>query len=196
MKPVSAFFLANLIYFLFPLINTFTTNLSIQMEAFSYSPLAKEWVMETIQERNITLEEYASVYNLKTTELSKLLIVIMASMVGLLMWPIHIGSKHHLLADHITLGQEVVTFILIACLQGMGVLFVLLSPLGLNLFSDAVLTTVSCMLLLYFFARAEKTFYGFKGVRLVINSILDLTAVIISLSLYRALLFFITFWSI
>jgi len=101
-----------------------------------------------------------------------------------------------LLADHITLGQEVVTFILIACLQGMGVLFVLLSPLGLNLFSDAVLTTVSCMLLLYFFARAEKTFYGFKGVRLVINSILDLTAVIISLSLYRALLFFITFWSI
>ncbi|WP_436517683.1 DUF3667 domain-containing protein [Ekhidna sp. To15] len=198
MKPVSIFFLANLIYFLFPVINTFTTSLQIQMSGLPYSEIVNQWVVEEVAERGIKFEEYEKIYNTKTTELSKLLLTVMATLIGFFLWPIHIGSKRNLLADQMTIGQEVMTFILIFCLQLLAGLILIASLIGIkhNLFSDVIISTLSCIMLLFFFAKVEYQFYGFRGFRLVINTILSLLTVIIALFLYRAILFFVTFWAI
>ncbi len=196
MKPVSIFFLANLIYFLFPIINTFTTNLQIQMNGLPYSHIVNQLVVEEIKEREITFEEYEKIYNSKTTELSKLLLIVMATMIGFFLWPVHIDSKRNLLADQLTIGLEVMTFILFFCFQLISVLILIVSLFGIKyyLFSDMVITTISCLMLLLFFAKVEHQFYGFRGFRLIINTILSLLVVIISLFVYRAILFFVTFW--
>lgn len=196
MKPVSIFFLANLVYFLFPFINTFTTNLEIQTVAFSYSELADQWVNEKVEERNISYEEYADSYDAKTAELSKLFIVAMASILSMFFWPIHIGSKHNLIADHMSAGLEVMSFVLIYCLELIAIVLLLIKFLGANLFSDFVITSISLLMLTYFFARMEYTFYGFRGIRLIVNTVLCLVSVVLTLEIYRGLLFFITFWSI
>ncbi|MEP1035307.1 DUF3667 domain-containing protein [Ekhidna sp.] len=196
MKPVSIFFLANLIYFLFPVIDTFTTNLQIQMNGLPYSVIVEQWVAEEVTQRDVAFEVYEKAYNTKTTELSKLLLTVMATLIGFFLWPIHIGSKRNLLADQMTIGQEVMTFLLIYCLQLVGGLFLVVSYLGVNLFSDVTISTISCLMLLFFFIKVEYKFYGFRGLRLVVNAILSLLSIIIVLFLYRALLFFVTFWSI
>lgn len=198
MKPVSIFFLANLIYFLFPVFNTFTTTLQIQMSGLPYSPVVEKWVDQEITDRAIEFEAYEKEYNLKTTELSKLLLAIMASIIGLFLWPIHMRSKRNLLADQMTIGQEVMTFLLIYCLQLLGGLFLIVSffEIKVNLFSDVTISIVSCLLLLYFFIKVERQFYGFKGLRLIVNALLSVISIVAALFIYRALLFFVTFWSI
>lgn len=197
MKPVSIFFLANLIYFLFPLINTFTTPLEIQQTSFNYSPLVVEWVENVTATKNVSFEEYKAVYNTKTTELSKLLLVVFAYMLTILFWPIHLGSKRKYFADHIAISLEVMTFILLVVIQLFGLIAIVFSQLdlihlGTNLYS----TAFACIALSYFFYFSERHFYNFGPIRAIANTVLCLAAMFTCLICYRALLFFITFWSI
>ncbi|MEQ9007155.1 MAG: DUF3667 domain-containing protein [Ekhidna sp.] len=197
MKPVSIFFLANLIYFLFPLINTFTTPLSIQRNSFHYSPLVVEWVDEVIDQRNVSFEEYKAVYDTKTTELSKLLLVVFAYMLAILFWPIHLGSKRKYFADHLTISLEAMTFTLLIVIQLFGFFAVVLRQFDIiNLGTNFYSTSFACLALTYFFYFMERKFYSFKPWRALINTILCICAVLVCLVSYRALLFFITFWSI
>lgn len=194
MKPVSLFFLANLLYFLIPTFNTFTTNLDIQRVAFWHSDLAVRMVDEEVERRDISYNDYRKTYDRKTAELSKLLLILMAVILALFFWPIHIGSKRNLFADHLTIGLELMTFILLFCIMFMALFLQSFSLVGLNILSDNTLSIGSMVLLVYFFAYAERKFYGFRRLRLVINIVFCLMSVIVSLSIYRALLFFITFW--
>ncbi|WP_425392773.1 DUF3667 domain-containing protein [Ekhidna sp.] len=197
MKPVSIFFLANLIYFLFPLINTFTTPLNVQRNSIYYSPLVVEWVDEVIDQRNVSFEEYRAVYDTKTTELSKLLLVVFAYMLAILFWPIHLGSKRKYFADHLTVSLEAMTFILLFIIQLFGLIAVILRQLDIiNLGTNFYSTSFACLALTYFFYFMERKFYSFKPWRAFLNTVLCLSAILVCLIGYRALLFFITFWSI
>ena len=194
MKPVSIFFLANLIYFLFPLINTFTTPLEIQRNSFSYSPMVIEWVDATVAERNISYAEYRSVYNTKTTELSKLLLVVFAYMLAILFRPIHQGSKRKFFADQLTISLEVMTFILLVTIQFFGLIGLIISKFGFKfILTNFYSTTFALLGLIYFFYFIERNFYHFKIGRSLLNTFLCIVAITITLFSYRALLFFITF---
>ena len=197
MKPISMFLLANLIYFLFPMVNTFTTSLDYQTRIFSYSDIAKEWVDLRVADREISFETYEQEYNEKTAELSKLLLILMAFMLALCFLPIHIGSQQNLLADHFTIGLEVMSFTLRYNFSGLS--FVLVPvikvfPSMIFIFSNFWLTSISVAFLIYFFSRMQYTFYGFRGLRLVINVVLCVLSVNIVLITYRGILFFVTFW--
>lgn len=200
MKPISIFFLANLIYFLFPLLNTFTTNLSIQTGVnFVHSDLAESWVRSEISELDISYEEYELLYDTKTAELSKLLIILMAIFIAGFFSIIHLGSKRNLLADHLTIALELMSFILLFCLQLVSIVLiiaVMISPEMKFLFSNTYLSAISLSILVYFFLRMERTFYGFSWPRSIVNVVLCILSIYVSLQLYRGLLFFITFWSI
>lgn len=200
MKPVSVFFLANLIYFLFPVVNTFTTNLNIQVGPnFIHSQLAERLVTNEITELDISFSKYELLYDTKTAELSKLLIILMAFLLTGFFSIIHLGSKRNLLADQLTISLELMSFILIYSLQVVSVilmLIVIISPDLQFLFSNFYLTAISMSLLIYFFLRMERTFYEFSWLRSIINTFLCTIAVYVSLELYRGLLFFITFWSL
>ena len=193
MKPISMFFLANLLYFLIP---HFNTSLNIQTNDFLHSNVAEKLVQQEVAERGISLENYQSQYDTKTTELSKLLLIMMAIIIAIIFWIIHLGSRHNLIADNLTVGLEFMTFIIIYGTLSTSAILYLLSFFGLNLLSDAIMSSLNLILLTYFIARTEYTFYGFRKLRLVLNTFFSLTAIVISLYMYRAFLFFATFWSI
>lgn len=196
MKPISIFFLANLIYFFSPSFNTFNSNLNTQLSLFNHSKIAMQMVKKEVAARGIEMKDYRIIYDQKTNELSKLLLVIMSAVFGFLFWPIHIGSNKKLLADHFTFGLEAMTFITLFCVILLTVTFSLVSFFGLHLATEAILSSCAGILLIYFFYRAEKIFYGFTGFRRILNTIFCFCTVLISLSLYRGFLFFITFWSL
>ncbi len=200
MKPISLFFLANLIYFLFPLFNTFNSNLQTQIKSPSYihSGLAKAWVNEEVAKQKITFEEYEMIYNAKTNELSKLFLITMVFFLAFFFVLIH--PKQDLFADHVTVGLELMTFTILSAVQLQGILILIIHEYSEILQSEFVgefaISLISLVLLFYFFFGVERNFYGSKKWRAVINSILCLASFTIVLYIYRALLFFITFWSI
>lgn len=200
MKPLGIFFLGNLIYFLFPFVNTFTTSLEIQTgNSFIYSEMAEKWTQEAVEERGIAYEEYEQMYNTKTAELSKLLLIVMALFLALFFAIIHLGSNKNLLADHLTMSLELMGFMLFYGIQMLYLVITLLiavSPFNLQfLFSNFYLSLILILMLTYFFFGMERIFYKFGWVRSSINTLLCLSAVVVSLEMYRGLLFFITFWS-
>ena len=194
MKPISIFFLANLLYFLIPSINTFTTPLNIQMRAFAYSPMVSKWVDDEVENRGIDFEEYELKYDAKTTELSKMLLIVMTFMFSLTFSIIHFKSKQHLLADHLAISLELMTFILLICVQLLGIIGNGLRMLGFSwLVSNQGSSIMAGVGLIYFFLFMEKNFYHFEGWRRYANILFSIAAVVLILLLYRLLLFFVTF---
>lgn len=197
MTPVAIFFLANLIYFLSPLVNTFTTSLQLQRNAFPYSPMVDSMIQEKLNESAISYDKYEIAYNNKTTELSKLLLIIMVVLLSMWNALIHVGSIRQFYADHLVVSFEIMTFVLFITVEFVGFIALLgrlagFTFIGTNFF----LTTSAALLLLYFYYFVEKSFYSFGLFRAIINVVLSLLGLAIVLSLYRLILFFITFWSI
>lgn len=199
MKPVSLFFLANLIYFFSPIFNTFHTPLQVQtgLSSSLHRSLAKRMVDKEVSQNWESYESYEEQYNLKTTELSKMLLIVFAVFLTILFLPIHLGTEKRLLADHLTLSLEMMTYVLVFCIQGVGILFLILGTIGLDfLRTEAYVSLAALVLLIYFVFASEWNFYGLKGWRRWMNTVLVLIAVMAVLTLYRILLFFVTFWMV
>ena len=197
MRPISLFFLANLIYFLFPIFNTFHTSLTVQMESFPFlhSSLATEMVNRRIENQSLDFADFQIQYNLKTTELSKLLLIIMTGMMTLILWIVHARSKHYL-ADHFVVAVELMIFTILFGLQGMGLIFAGLSWIYPPLLSESSLNITMALLISYYLFRIERIFYGSSVAISIINALFILLGFTLTIFLYRAILFFITFWSV
>ncbi|MEM6642568.1 MAG: DUF3667 domain-containing protein [Bacteroidota bacterium] len=198
MKPISVFFLANLIYFLFPFINTFTTSLELQISAFPYSDWAEKKVELYLLEADVSMKEFATMYNIKTTELSKVALILFALTFTVFSKCIHIGSKRNLWVDNFTVSLEFLTFFLIF---GLEVLILLMYPFvkffdfGF-LYTDSGLIPLGFVVTAFFFIKAERKFFEFGKARTGINVVLNIASLVFTLSIYRGLLFLITFYSI
>ena len=197
MRPLSLFFLANLLYFLFPIFNTFNTTLYHQTKSFSFlhSEEASRMVANQVEAMDISYEEFETRYNAKTTELSKMLLIVMVFLVAAMFSIIHIGSAKKLLADHLTIALELMIYILVACMQIFGLLLIGFKIIGLGFTNSETFSSLSVIFLIGFFVyNAERNFYGFEKKRRWFNTIAVLVSFIISMFLYRAFLFFVTFW--
>ena len=200
MKPISVFFFANLIYFLFPLFDTFNSDLRTQMGSYTFihSNLAREMVNERIEERGISIEEYAAVYNVKTSELSKLLLILVAVMMAIPLYIIH--SKKFFVADHIILSLELTTFVILFAIQLQGAIMYLLSYFdllpGSGIYSELFVSALALLFLIYFFFQAEINFFKVSKGRAALNTFLCIFGFTVVLYSYRAILFFITFWTV
>lgn len=199
MRPLSLFFLANLVYFLFPLFYTFNTTLYHQTNSFSFlhSAVASKMVEKHVEAEEISYEDFETRYNSKTTELSKMLLILMVFLSALMFWFIHIGSVKKLLADHLTIALELMIYILVVCMQIFGLLLTGLKFAGFGFTSSEMYTSLMVLLLVgYFVFGAERNFYGFRGWRRWFNTVMVLITFMMSLFFYRAILFFVTFWMI
>ncbi|WP_421873194.1 DUF3667 domain-containing protein [Marinoscillum sp.] len=199
MKPISLFFLANFIYFLLPAFNTFGTQLRIQLHSGNnlHTQLANRMVEKEVADSWVSYEEYEARYNAKTMEMSKLLLILMVFMISLLVWPLHLGVRRNLFADQLIFALELMTYIIVYGIQLFGILVFLLAQVGFGVLGSEPYSSLALMgFLTYFIFRAEKSLYGIMGWQRWLNTILVIVAIILSLFLYRMLLFFVTFWSL
>lgn len=192
LRPLSLFFLLNLIYFLFPIIQLFNASLRTQLNSF-HGKYAVEIVASKMEEAEISdIGSFSLLYDEKTSGLAKVLVIAFAILVSL---PLNIlyRSRNRYFTDHVGLAVELVCFNLFV---NAIMLSVVISILQLGYFlNEFGLTTILLTTNLYFILRAGNTFYQDRAIKLIARSLMMILILKVSLELYRALLFYVTIWS-
>ena len=202
MRPLQMFFILNLVYFLFPLLQMFNSSLNTQRNILPHSKLARMVVAEKLRETGYSITGFELMYNEKTTSLAKLLIVIFV-LVASLPLSLIFRKRNRFFADHLALSVELTSFNLAVNAIGLSFIFWLTSWIfhwsqlswGTYL-NDLTLTIVFVITNFYFLIRASRTFYDQKGKRLVVKAMLGILGLFLALEIYRFILFFITMLSL
>lgn len=198
-RPLQLFFVLNLIYFLFPLLQLFNTSLITQMYLRTHSALVRQMVYSKIGHDRLSFTGYELMYNQKSTSLAKLLIIVFVVMASLPMMLIY-RKKNRFFTDHVTLAVELTSFNL-----AMNALFLSLFLMVVNkllhwthsgwekYLNDFTLTIIFVLTNTYFLFKAGRTFYGQTGKILIVKVVLGMLGLFIALEAYRLILFLITY---
>lgn len=202
MKPVAFFFVANVIYFLFPLFETFNTTLYSQTNMQFYDGYTAPVAERKMKELNINWDELNEKYQNESTNWAKTLIVVMAPLLALFYALFHL-SKRWFFSDHLLMSFEFFSFLLFA----LNIIFPLFlyiiiyicGWMGADLtsvFQDSFTFSTSIGFMLYYFYKSEMAFYDRKRWQAVVTALLLVFATIIVITLYRFFQFYITMWGI
>jgi hypothetical protein len=191
LKPISLFFVLNLIYFFFPLIQLFNASLTTQLQSplrLLYKPI----VAQKIYSMGMNVDSFSLIYNLKTTGLAKLMVMVFVVLASLPLNLLYL-KKNRYFTDHVGYTIELACFNLFV----NALLLSILTFLGLGQYlSENVLSTIFIITNLYFLLRSGSLFYGEKNWMLSIKSVLMIFCLGLALEVYRSILFFITIWSL
>jgi hypothetical protein len=201
-RPLQMFFILNLIYFLFPILQLFNSSLRTQMYYLFHSEMVRNMVVKRVASEALSLDGFSLMYDGKSTGFAKLLIVIFVVLASLPLSLIF-RKKNRYFTDHVTLSVELACFNMFVNAIFLGsILFVLSkifrwtgSSMG-DYLNDTTFTFIFVITNFYFIYRASRTFYGQKGKRLIVKSILGILGLFLALELYRLLLFFVTFYAV
>lgn len=191
-RPLNLFFVLNLVYFLFPLIQLFSASLKTQL-ATTYAAVAREMVAAKAVQLGVPIAAFEVLYNEKSVGLAKLLVIVFAVVASL---PLNLlyRKRNRFFIDHVGLMVELACFNLFvnALLMTVAAKF-----LGLGQWLDNNIITICFVVTnLYFLIRASITFYGQKGVKLVLKSLVMIAILAIALEVYRFILFMVTLWAV
>lgn len=200
MRPMQLFFILNVIYFLFPLVQLFNTSLNTQMHLRSHSHLVRSMVNEKIAEEGYSYQGYSLMYNEKSTSLAKLLVILFVLCAAAPL-AIIFAKRSRYFSDHLTVSLELAIFNLAMNTLFLSLLLIIINKLihwthtGWERYlDDTTLTIIFVMTNAYFMFSAGRTFYNERGFRLIIKVVLGLLGLFIALEAYRIILFLVTFW--
>ena len=190
LKPLSLFLVLNLVYFFFPVIQLFNASLNTQL----LTPLGHWYgklIALKILRMNIDLSAFSLLYNVKTTGFAKLMVMVFVFFASLPLNFLYKKNRRHF-TDHIDYTIELACFNIL-----INALFLsLLATLGLgHYFNEYVLTGIFITTNLYFLIRSAKVFYHDNGLQIVFKSLAMIVFLKIALEAYRAVLFFVTLWT-
>ena len=191
LKPLSLFFVLNLIYFFFPVIQLFNASLQTQL----LSPLNK-WYQHLIALKllhmNMSVSSFQLIYDLKSPGFAKLMVMVFAVVASL---PLNLlyRKRSRYFTDNVGLCVELACFNLFVNAIMLSLIATVFRVGGL--LNETVLTITFISTNLYFLLRASHTFYHEKGWKLVAKSLVMILILKLSLEVYRTILFFVTLWS-
>jgi Protein of unknown function (DUF3667) len=202
LRPLQVFFVLNLVYFLFPVLQLFNSTLRTQMYFLFHSPMVRGLVNQRVIYEGINLSGFTMIYNEKTTILAKLLVVVFVWIASVPLGLIF-RKKNRYFTDHVALAIELACFNIFVNAISLSAILLVLSKiftwsettLG-DYLNDTTLTIIFVSTNLYFIYRAARTFYGQTGKSLILKSILGIVGLFLALEVYKLLLFFVTFYSI
>jgi hypothetical protein len=202
LRPLQLFFVLNLFYFLFPVVQLFNTSLHTQMYLRTHSALVRKMVSTKLDVEGYSYQGYSLMYNEKSTSLAKLLVIVFVLLASLPLNLIY-RRRNRYFTDHLTLSVEFATFNLAMNAIFLSVLLVAINKiihwthLGWEKYlDDTTLTIIFVMTNLYFLFNAGRTFYNQRGYLLIVKVLLALLGLFLALELYRLVLFLLTYWSL
>lgn len=188
LPPLSLFFVLNLVYFFFPVIQLFNASLNTQL----LSPL-NDWYKTLIAYKLIGMKmdvsSFSLIYNLKSTSYAKLMVMVFVVVASL---PLNLlySKRNRYFTDHIGYMVELACFNLFI---NAIVLTILAKFFWLGgVLDETVLTVIFISTNLYFLIRSGKIFYHEKGWRLLLKSAMMILVLKLALEVYRSVLFFVT----
>jgi hypothetical protein len=192
-KPLSIFFLLNLVYFLFPVIQLFNASLRTQINSFQGKLVMQSVAVKMTRMGIHEVGAFSVLYDQKTAGFSKMMVIVFVIIASL---PLNIiyRSRNRYFIDHVGLSIELVCFNLL--------INALLLTLAVNLLGlgdrldEVALTLIFLTTNLYFLIRSGLIFYGEKWPTLVLKSLLMVLVLKVALELYRAILFYVTIGSL
>ena len=192
LRPLSLFFVLNLIYFLFPLIQLFSASLKTQLNT-TYGKLAQNLVAQRVIDLHVSAQAFEVLYNQKSNGLAKLLVIVFAIIASL---PLNLfySKRNRFFTDHVGLMVELACFNLFV---NALVMTVAAKFMGLGKFLDDDWLLISFITTnVYFLLRASFTFYNERGIKLVLKSIFMIAILKLALEAYRFILFLVTIWTV
>ncbi len=203
--PLQLFLIANLIFFLLhPLIgvsNTLTTNLDTHLHYLWHSPVAEALVAPRLKARRLTTEAYAAVFNPAAVTHAKTLVILIVPVFALATLAAHRRPRRPITAQLIFALHVGAFWLLFICasLTLTHLALHLLRPFHVFPSADAVThasTAFSLAVMSLYLFQATREVFAPAPVWLTGAKALALAVALeFSLRAYRALLFFITFWS-
>ena len=201
MRPLQIFFILNLIYFLFPVLQMFNPSLNTQMYFLPHSRWVREIVLAKIRHDGLNLQGFRLMYDGHTNTLAKLLIVIYIFLAAI---PLSIvfRKKNRYFTDHVALSVELTCFNLAVNTIGLTIIFSLISKIlrltGMSgeYLNDVTLTVLFVSTNLYFLYRAAGTFYSQRGVIQLVRVAIGIVGLFLALEVYKFILFFLTMWTV
>lgn len=202
MRPVAFFFLANFIYFLAPIFETFNTSLHSQMHYLSHSRWVRAKVEGQLASTGQALAEFTALYEPASGNNAKLLLV---AMVFALVIPILIVffRKRTYISAYVTVAFEMMAFHVWITTIALGLLFaaviLLLRAAGIQLtdgMTDTYTQWPALALHLWVTIGVGRRFFGCSWVGSIWRSVAMLFGLQFALSAYRMLLFALTFWQV
>jgi hypothetical protein len=191
LKPISLFFVLNLFYFLIPDIQLFNASLKTQLLSVQRDFL-KPIIAHKMVSLNMDISSFSLIYNMKTAALAKLMVMVFVVVASL---PLNLlySKRNRYFTDHIGYAVELACFNLFI---NAIVVMLFAKFLGLGHYLDElVLTGIFISTNLYFLIRSGITFYNERGSLLLIKSMLMILVLKLALEIYRAILFFMTIWT-
>lgn len=187
-NPMSLFFVLNLAYFFFPVIQLFNASLNTQL----LSPLGHFYKMIIAKKAvamHLDIASFSLIYNLKTTGFAKLMVMVFVVVASL---PLNLlfRKRNKFFNDHVGYMVELACFNLFVNAIVLS-LIAAFTGLGKHL-DELVLTAIFISTNVYFLIRSSQEFYKEKGWRLIVKSIVMILFLKIALEVYRSILFFVT----
>jgi len=200
-KPLSMFFIANLIYFLFPLYSTLNTPLNVQMQHMPYSSIAERMVTQRLKEDKIPLKTFEVAYAQQSTNMAKLILFLMVLYFSVPLALVNY-SKELYFYDHLMVALEFFSLVVICVFLGIHwstyFLCWIVALAGGDIWfimADSVISWVIVVAIIYLLYRIGRSAYGMSAYRALMKAAILVACFVVVLQLYRASLFFITFWT-
>lgn len=192
LNPIQVFFVLNLVYFLFPIVQLFSATLTTQLLA-PLGFLLKEPIARKMAMMHTNLESFAVLYNLKSVGLAKLLVMVFVVLASL---PLNVlyRKRNRYFTDHFGYAVELACFNLFINAIIVDVVTTIV-PVG-QYMGEGVVTGLFIATNLYFLLRSSHIFYNERGWRLALKSVMMILFLKIALEIYRLVLFFVTLWSL
>jgi len=201
-KPMQLFLVINVIYFItisFWGFNTFNSPLWVHLNASQHSELAKQMVSDKVTQKNISVEEYAKIFNEKVHIYSKSLIIIMILLLALFFSLLYFRQKRYF-TEHLVFATHFFSWLLLFKIifePLEHLLFLLLSRTGLNIsFADgeAFWGLQTAIFVFLYLSLAIKRFYDQSWLVNILKSAVATYSLLYIVFIYRFILFLIVFY--
>lgn len=199
LKPVQVFLLANVAYFLlqpYTGFNTFRSTLTLQIERQIYSERLAEVVRARLAASGESMIEFAARFDARADSYARSLLILLAPLLGLALWAMDLRARRRTLVESIVLATHFVAFALVFIYIGvLGALRVAFA-LGLPAEGEASSALATLPLLWLWSALALRRFYGLSNGLAAARAALLTGLLFPIVSIYRYVLFWITYWSV
>ncbi|MEJ0033943.1 MAG: DUF3667 domain-containing protein [Bacteroidota bacterium] len=192
LSPIQVFFVLNLAYFLFPIVQLFNASLTTQLLA-PLGFMLKEPIARKMANMHVNLSSFELIYNLKTVGLAKLLVMVFVVLASI---PLNFlyRKRNRYFTDHFGYAIELACFNLFINAIMVSVVTALI-PVG-RYMGEGVVTGLFIATNLYFLIRSSSLFYNEHGWKLWVKSAMMILFLKVALEVYRMILFFVTLWSL
>lgn len=198
-SPLSLFFIANLIYFLIPTVDSLNSKYQSQIKGQVYSSSIIASVNHKMEERKWTPQQMETHYNEETSHISKVLLILIIFLFSIPVTLLFYSRKLYYF-DHLIFATEFINFIIYCFLFLMPALLTIFFLLNEIIFksnsfidiNSGIFVGIILLLITFYLTIATRRVYQKKWAYSIFASVLLTLSMACVILFYRYLLFQIT----